>query len=652
MTTEISLKPGKIRSRKKRIILQYFIWVVFPGLILGYMAYRGIMNDEAIREKEGRIRMESLSRSFFGGVDSLLYSITAADSAVPAGNLATRPADPSVRMSFLVETGNPPELRQHNLLFLPPAIPAGAEADPQDIPTDSLIRLRALLSLASEQNRLGRFEEACTTYRTIRDEYSSFTTATAFPPGLSAGLELARTEKAAGNRAEMKAAIIWLLKNLANKGIRIEAPVFDLLFSAAAGLAGEADPAIDSLVTMIGSQKAETKFLLKILANPELISGAGNPAGYTPLSRMSCFPLNRNGLVAVYNRPGDTPGSMVYVISLGEFLAGHTAELITNALSTGSTVWSIRDAEGKYVAGSDDATEGFFSIAFPDHLPGWSLCLREVREGGQAGLLFGDGSVYVLVFLFIVLMMIFGLVFTLYTFNQEIQLNKLKSEFISNVSHELKSPLTSIRQHAELLTQERVVPVQKPEYYQIILDQSEHLSHLVENILDFSRMEDDRKRYRFVPTDLGGLVERTVAGFNTRQIDRKPVVRYAGKKDLPDVWIDAESMEQALYNLTDNAIKFSEGGGTVEVTVAASKSQVVVNIADSGIGISKKDLPHIFERFYRGEEGREKGIKGSGIGLTLVKRIVEAHGGNIGVTSKPGEGTVFSIQLPINQSEK
>ena len=616
------------------------------------MAWRGIMNDEAMREKERRIRLEAVSRSFFSGVDSLLFRFTEDANNIVGGAGKTRQADPSLRMCFRVMPGIPPVLEQHNLLFVPTAVPAGAETGTQDLPSDSITRLRDLLARASGQNRLGQFEAAGSIYLTIRDEFSGFTQATAFPPSLSAGLELARARKASGNLPGMKEDIIWLLTRLINKDYRIEAPVFELLFSTAVSIAGDPDPVIDSLVRKIRVRMEETDYLLKILANPELISGAGNPAGYTTIGRMSCFPLNRNGLVAIYNQSGDRAGSLVYIISLGGFLAGHGGDLMSNTLSDANAEWAILDAEGRKVAGPDAGTGGSVTIAFPDHLPKWTLRFGEVRGGGPLHLLFSDRSVYVLVFLFIVLMMVFGLVFTLYTFNQEIQLNRLKSEFISNVSHELKSPLTSIRQHAELLTQERVVPVQKPDYYRIILDQSEHLSHLVENILDFSRMEDDRKNYRFVSYNPDDLIERTVAGFNSRQIDRKTVVEYQRTRGLPNVRIDAESMEQALYNLIDNGIKFSEGETPVVVTAESVPGHVVIRVSDSGIGIPEKDLPHIFERFYRGEEGREKGIKGSGIGLTLVKRIVEAHGGTIRVAAKSGHGTVFSIELPINPIEK
>jgi signal transduction histidine kinase len=245
--------------------------------------------------------------------------------------------------------------------------------------------------------------------------------------------------------------------------------------------------------------------------------------------------------------------------------------------------------------------------------------------------------------------MVLGFVFIMYTLNVELRLNKLKSEFISNVSHELKSPLTSIRMMTEMLHHNRVkTEERKSEYYSAMLEDSEHLSHLIDNILDFSRMDDDRKKYDFIDLDLDDLLVKFLESTRERLPEPGFDIGYNRPERVPVIKADKNAILQVFYNLVDNAIKFSGTSKHIDISLIPVEDEIVFCVKDYGIGISAKEQEKIFDRFYRGGEPQRLGIKGSGIGLTIVKQIVEAHGGTISIESEIGKGSMVTVRLPLD----
>ena len=244
--------------------------------------------------------------------------------------------------------------------------------------------------------------------------------------------------------------------------------------------------------------------------------------------------------------------------------------------------------------------------------------------------------------------MVLGFVFTIYTLNGELRLNKLKSEFISNVSHELKSPLTSIRMMTEMLHHKRVPTAErKSEYYSAMLEDCEHLSHLIDNILDFSRIDEDRKKYSFIDLDLDKLILKFLESFRKRLLESGFDIRYSCPETVPVIQADKDAIIQVFYNLIDNAIKFSGKSKRINIKLFTKNDELLLCIKDYGIGISAKDQEKIFDRFYRCNDPQQMGIKGSGIGLTIVKKIIETHKGYLTLESIPGRGSTFCIHLPI-----
>jgi signal transduction histidine kinase len=252
--------------------------------------------------------------------------------------------------------------------------------------------------------------------------------------------------------------------------------------------------------------------------------------------------------------------------------------------------------------------------------------------------------------------------------NQQ-RLSELKSTFVSSVSHELRTPVASVRLLVDSLENGTVSgPWKQRQYLRLISQECRRLSALIENILDFSRIEQGRKQFDFEPTDVLALAEQTVRIIEPYAAERRValslLVPSAPARDaFPLPLLDGRAIEQALLNLIDNAIKHSPEGQTVRVGVvlngeeAASApgggtGRVVLWVEDCGGGIPLEEQEKIFERFYRRGSELRRETQGVGIGLSIVKHIVEAHGGRVAVRSAIGQGSRFAIELPMNHPQE
>jgi two-component system phosphate regulon sensor histidine kinase PhoR len=240
-----------------------------------------------------------------------------------------------------------------------------------------------------------------------------------------------------------------------------------------------------------------------------------------------------------------------------------------------------------------------------------------------------------------------GLGFLGYAIRRERRLNELKSEFISNVSHELKTPLSIISMFGEMLAEGRTKsPEQAHEYAEIIWRESVRLGRLIDNVLDFAKIERGMGVYEFAEADIGEVVERAVELSGRRVQAANMQLSAEIEPELPMVQLDANAYTLAVLNLIDNAIKYAVDGKKIDVSLKREGDNVVLAVRDYGPGIEAEEQEKIFERFYRARSIRLKPIRGSGIGLALVQHIAKAHGGQATVSSEPGKGATFSISLP------
>ncbi len=230
------------------------------------------------------------------------------------------------------------------------------------------------------------------------------------------------------------------------------------------------------------------------------------------------------------------------------------------------------------------------------------------------------------------------------------ELDRMKSEFLSTAAHELRTPLTSILGFSEILLKKKLDEERRNRFLKIINEESAGLAGLINDLLDLSRIESGRGfKVKKAPTDLRGIILQNVDFFKP-EIDK-----HTFKVNLPDdlakIEADKGKIDQVMENLLSNAIKFSPKGGKIAVSLKKADRLVKISISDTGMGIPKKDLPHIFEKFYRAENASMQAIGGTGLGLGIVKYIIESHGGKISVESEVGKGSTFSFTLPIRTSK-
>ncbi len=246
-----------------------------------------------------------------------------------------------------------------------------------------------------------------------------------------------------------------------------------------------------------------------------------------------------------------------------------------------------------------------------------------------------------------------GIALTVRTAMREMKLSAMKNEFVSNVSHELRTPLSSIRVFGEFMRRGRVEDPEKVrEYGSYIETESRRLTQLINNILDFSRIESGRKVYNFEEADLEEILAGTLATFTVRLRDKGFEVSYQGPDEpLPEVEVDPNAIDRAVANLLDNAVKYSDGDRAIQVTLDRSDGEAIISVTDHGIGIPREEQDRIFERFHRVSTGLVHDVKGSGLGLSLVRHIVEAHDGRVTVESEVGRGSTFTIHLPLRRRE-
>jgi signal transduction histidine kinase len=237
--------------------------------------------------------------------------------------------------------------------------------------------------------------------------------------------------------------------------------------------------------------------------------------------------------------------------------------------------------------------------------------------------------------------------------NRQLTLARQKTDFVSNVSHELKTPLTSIRMFSELLADQRVTdPAKQRSYLNIITAETARLTRLINNVLDFSRMERGEKKYNFRDGDLVKVVRDTAESYRPHLENNGFKLECALSAGELPVRADTDALAQVIVNLLSNAEKYSNGKGLKEITVETSRRDgplpcAEVRVLDRGLGVPRGSEEKIFEKFYRAHDSLASGIEGSGLGLTLARQIARAHGGDVFYEAREAGGSCFILRLPL-----
>ncbi len=281
----------------------------------------------------------------------------------------------------------------------------------------------------------------------------------------------------------------------------------------------------------------------------------------------------------------------------------------------------------------------------------WAIQPTEAFQEAQGAIVVGQTFVYVSLTMLALMTLLVAMWFLIRIARKETALAQMKADFVANVSHELKTPLALIRMFAETLEAGRVASEEKrQEYYSVITRESVRLTALIENVLDFARIDAGRKEYMFQPVDVGAVVRETYETY-------RPQLEYKGfrhdltiAEDLPTADVDRSAIAQAVVNLIGNAVKYCDDEKSIAISVTAdtlrNRRGVLISVIDSGIGVTPEDRRFLFEGFFRAEDTRVRERAGTGLGLALVKHIVDAHGGSLDVESRLVKGTAFRIFLP------
>jgi len=283
---------------------------------------------------------------------------------------------------------------------------------------------------------------------------------------------------------------------------------------------------------------------------------------------------------------------------------------------------------------------------FPDYEIGISLVGQTIEDLVQQ-----RAITNILLVGLLTVVLILGVWIVYRNIKKEVELAQIKSDFVSNVSHELRTPLSLISMFSETLEMDRIkTEEKKKEYYSIISQEANRLGKIVNSILNFSKMEAGKRQFNFVESYLNDVAENVFRSYKFHLEQKGFTFSIVKDESIPIISIDEEAVSEAIVNLVDNAVKYSDSKKEITILTGMQNNFAFVEVEDRGIGIPPKDQGKVFEKFFRVGSGNVHNIKGSGIGLSIVKHIVDAHKGKVELSSEVNKGSKFRLLFPLNKS--
>jgi signal transduction histidine kinase len=496
------------------------------------------------------------------------------------------------------------------------------------------------------------FRQAAGQYRILASQYPAVVNRSGHPYGLSAPLQLHAIGVQTREEVIAKDSLMEIYRRMKEGHWPMSESSWRFFLAEYESILGNEARSVPARY----GQTLELAALLKELVIPRLLENRRIP-GYPEGSEPRRYLIYRGEVPYLVScREYMPPGSE------NQFLAGICMNL-DSLLTSAVPLWINRMAEetrlditlldGKqydlFKGAPAAIPEGALLLPFNTIPLPWTL--MAVQPGFEK--LDTEGKIQVAVFgillLFIIILMFFGVLLLLRDINRETESMLQRTEFVHNVSHELKTPLSLIRLYGEtLMIVKDLAEADRNEALLIITKETERLSHMINNILDFSKIEMGRKEFDIREDALADVVRDTLESYRYHIEKNGFTIDIQIMGDLPSIPFDRNAIEAMLINLLSNAIKYSPEEKWIGIQAWKSADTVFLTVSDHGSGIPETDLPHVFDRFYRSASSRGSQAKGSGLGLTLVKHTVEEHGWTIDVISNPGEGTTFTIRIPLN----
>jgi signal transduction histidine kinase len=702
-------------KKHKRILILFLFGIGLPSLLLGYLAFRGIQNDQALLEKERReehqniadLITESIDENIFEIEEAFLHIITSQQKHYKPALIhsldSLKHRHPLVEVVFYLQDLEKIQFPFAKLLFLSndsthilstsSRIPSSdrnvqiaqqyefqqkkyrkALVSYQQVfakVSDRETKGELLSAIGRVQKKSGLIQDAIKSYHTIVQDYSLLRIAEGIPLGLIAGLELGNLFLAIKDSSSAAKTFIELYKDLINRKWTLEKAQYGFFEQVTKKMIGEIisqaslpielQPYQSTYRMLKEEEKRHRKITDKLLtfqesAVKDLQAKISQNLEY-PHIIAKRFTLETGGymylvsLISQNSRNGNQVNEIWGLLLDTDFLKNNLLhQTLQRYVLSEKTEWIIKGRDGKAILEAEKTPKGSITVKtnFAGNFPPWSIEFYQQEPRLFETFLTSRRGIYFYMFFLIAGILIFGLTFAIRAVTHELELTKMKSDFVSTISHEFKSPLTSILQLAVMLKTKRVPSeARRQRYYDVLVEQSERLSLLIDNILDFTKMEEGKEKFEFEIIDISELLHEIVSTIQDRVRHEGFIIQAKICDYLPSIKVDRRSISQAINNLIDNAIKYSDKKKQVNVHAFIEKQHLIITIQDYGIGIKKEETNKVFERFYRGGDELTRKVKGSGLGLTLVKQIVEAHHGNIQVESEPERGSTFSIKLPL-----
>lgn len=617
---------------------------------------------DLIESRAGVISSVLIDEVFLLRGDDLVYPYAAllydVDSDQDPGRIQPRPAD----LERIIDEAEQNEFQLKNYAR---ALELYQSALSTTLSGDTKADL--LMRQARVYARMGKLAQAVKTFEVVAKRYRNSRLPGGLPSGLAARLELVRLTLRGGNSTLAGSRLSELYQDLLSGFWSLNRSQFRFVRNKIESLAFEfSEPVrpvdsdtyrmIEALGRRADSLVFRTDYLLEVSAAAlSIILDSTRVAIDSVVSRRRLI-VAANGkrtmlTIAIAAEHRSDADAAVGAIIDQDKLATTVLPRLTESLSLGDNTALMIKSENKatvYGASPPAGSRLTTAIPFEGRFPSWTVEIYQIDPHFFESLITGRQSFYIYALITVMLAMIFGAIMTTRMMSRELELARMKSDFVSTVSHEFRSPLTSIRQLAEMLQSGRVLSDERRKrYYDVILEQSERLSLMVGNILDLARIDEQRFNLEYEQVDMKQLLNSIVVRARQQGGEEEIPIGLNIDDNLPPVFVDPGAITHIMTNLIDNAIKYSSERPKVTIAAHADHHNIVITVEDQGVGIPKGETEKVFERFYRTGDEFTRKVKGSGLGLALVRELVYAHGGTIKLSSEPHKGSTFTIRLPL-----
>jgi signal transduction histidine kinase len=538
---------------------------------------------------------------------------------------------------------------------------------------NEILKAQMLSNIGRCYTKTKDFKTAISFYERICNDYPEATSSSGLPLCLIARLQMLHCYQNLGSDSVLLNQALRLYGDILNKPWELEEDQFKIYSSIVSETILESlsqafeSSTYDSLSSEYEEIKIQHQKKIEEWAVINMIKGEiipeinrslnqQDPSRRQPLRYSKTIEDDTNLFIAasIPDGTGSNPKGLLGVKLNNDYITSQVLNRVIEDLDVSDNADIVlSNLSGESLLGETPAALEFATVTdyFENNFPPWKI---EIFRKGTDSLGGFDirKSFYFWTIVTLVLILTFGAALIIRTIANEMEILKIKSDFVSSVSHELKTPLTSIKALVERLQEGKVKEKSKmQQYFSVISQDADKLTNLVTNILDFSKIEEGKKEYNFVETDVSQWMTQCIENLKKNDIQKGLAIHSDIAPDLPSILLDRDSLSQALNNLIDNAEKFSQDRKEINLNVKLDGTNIIISITDYGIGIPQTEIDKIFDKFYQGKSALSQSVRGTGLGLTLVKHIVEAHGGRVSVKSEMGQGSTFALILPMEKKE-